>query len=94
MTMNRRQFLRGRCRQCGCRRRAIAEAAAFGPREPKPLPPKAVGMLYDSTLCIGCKACVSACKQANGHAGRTTAAAWPIGTRKPGTRRRTFPAKR
>ncbi len=26
----------------------------------------AVGMLYDSTLCIGCKACVSMCKQVNG----------------------------
>jgi Fe-S-cluster-containing dehydrogenase component len=24
-----------------------------------------VGMLYDSTLCIGCRACVTACKQAN-----------------------------
>ncbi len=22
-------------------------------------------MLYDSTLCIGCKACVAACKAAN-----------------------------
>ncbi|MEJ1297092.1 MAG: hydrogenase 2 operon protein HybA [Candidatus Sedimenticola sp. (ex Thyasira tokunagai)] len=25
----------------------------------------AVGMLYDSTLCIGCKACVSKCKEVN-----------------------------
>jgi Fe-S-cluster-containing dehydrogenase component len=29
------------------------------------MPPQAVGMLYDSTLCIGCKACVAACKAAN-----------------------------
>jgi Fe-S-cluster-containing dehydrogenase component len=28
--------------------------------------PDAVGMLYDSTLCIGCKACVEACREANG----------------------------
>jgi Fe-S-cluster-containing dehydrogenase component len=28
--------------------------------------PDAVGILYDSTLCIGCRACVSACKAANG----------------------------
>ena len=30
------------------------------------LSPKALGMLYDSTICIGCKACVDACKSANG----------------------------
>ena len=29
------------------------------------LPPKAVGILYDSNLCIGCQACMSACKEAN-----------------------------
>jgi Fe-S-cluster-containing dehydrogenase component len=29
------------------------------------MPPEAIGLLYDSTLCVGCKACVSACKQAN-----------------------------
>jgi len=34
-------------------------------REPKKLPPNAVGMLYDSTLCIGCRACVTACRVAN-----------------------------
>jgi len=28
--------------------------------------PDTVGMLYDSTLCIGCKACVEACREANG----------------------------
>lgn len=26
----------------------------------------AIGMLFDSTLCIGCKACVSKCKEVNG----------------------------
>lgn len=26
---------------------------------------EAVGMLYDSTLCVGCKACVAACKETN-----------------------------
>ena len=29
-------------------------------------PPDAVGLLYDTTRCIGCKACVSACREANG----------------------------
>jgi len=40
------------------------EASAIA-RPPKEMPPQAVGMLYDSTLCIGCKACVAACKAAN-----------------------------
>jgi formate dehydrogenase beta subunit len=29
-------------------------------------PPEAVGLLYDATKCVGCKACVSACAQVNG----------------------------
>lgn len=28
-------------------------------------PPDAVGLLYDATRCIGCKACMSACRDAN-----------------------------
>lgn len=35
-------------------------------REIKEFPPEAVGMLYDATLCIGCKACMVACKDSNG----------------------------
>jgi Fe-S-cluster-containing dehydrogenase component len=34
-------------------------------KEEQPLPDTAVGMLYDSTKCVGCQACVSACAQAN-----------------------------
>lgn len=41
------------------------QACAAIPRPPKEMPTEAVGMLYDSTLCIGCKACMSACKVAN-----------------------------
>jgi Fe-S-cluster-containing dehydrogenase component len=50
---------------------ALGAAAATGVRKaearerPVP-PPDATGMLYDSTLCIGCKACVVACREANG----------------------------
>jgi len=29
------------------------------------LPPQAVGLLYDATLCVGCKSCMVNCKQAN-----------------------------
>ena len=32
---------------------------------PLAVPPDARGLLYDTTLCIGCKACVSACHEAN-----------------------------
>ncbi len=38
---------------------AAATAMPVAPRD-------AVGMLYDTTLCTGCKACVSACAEANG----------------------------
>jgi Fe-S-cluster-containing dehydrogenase component len=34
-------------------------------RPPKELSPDAVGILYDATLCIGCKACEVECKAAN-----------------------------
>ena len=34
-------------------------------RAKKTAPPDAVGLLYDATGCIGCKACVVACKAAN-----------------------------
>ncbi|MER2601285.1 MAG: hydrogenase 2 operon protein HybA [Candidatus Competibacter phosphatis] len=67
MGINRRQFLRGAVGAAATAAAApIADAAPFDRREPKTLPPKAVGMLYDSTQCIGCKACVAACKEANG----------------------------
>jgi Fe-S-cluster-containing dehydrogenase component len=33
--------------------------------EPIPVPNAAVGLLYDATICIGCKACVAACAEAN-----------------------------
>ena len=33
--------------------------------QPMPVPPAAVGLLYDATKCIGCKACVAACAEAN-----------------------------
>lgn len=41
----------------------VSESAQARPNlEPAP---QAVGMLYDSTLCVGCKACVAMCKQVN-----------------------------
>lgn len=57
-------------------RRGAFKVAAFGAataagarkaeaREKKVAPADATGMLYDATLCIGCKACVAACRRAN-----------------------------
>ena len=34
-------------------------------RPTRQVPPEAVGLLYDSTLCIGCKMCVGACRTAH-----------------------------
>jgi Fe-S-cluster-containing dehydrogenase component len=62
MTMDRRALLKGL---------AVAGAGAAVGSQPaeaseKPqAPADAVGMLYDATRCIGCRACVTACKTAN-----------------------------
>ena len=67
ISLSRRRFLQGSAAgAASVAASPVAEAAPFEKRPPRQLPPKAVGMLYDSTLCVGCKACVSACKQANG----------------------------
>jgi len=43
---------------------AVAGATAQGRARPV-APPDALGLLYDTTRCIGCKACVVACREAN-----------------------------
>lgn len=35
-------------------------------KKEKPDTSRLMGMLYDATLCVGCKACMSACNEANG----------------------------
>lgn len=70
MALNRRNFLK--MSAAGVGGALCAEQTSAAPREPKKLPSAAVGMLYDSTLCIGCKACMSACKEANGMPPETT----------------------
>jgi formate dehydrogenase beta subunit len=45
---------------------AVAAAAPAAARVAKASRPDDVGMLYDSTRCIGCRACVAGCKEANG----------------------------
>lgn len=69
--VSRRGFLRKAAQGTAAATAAACTAVVAAPeanalqRPPKPMPADAVGLLYDSTLCIGCKACVSACKQVN-----------------------------
>jgi Fe-S-cluster-containing dehydrogenase component len=44
---------------------AAGTSTAWGASAQDELPPKALGILYDSNLCIGCQACMTACKRAN-----------------------------
>jgi len=44
---------------------AAGAVPALAAREKKVAPPAAMGMLYDTTRCIGCKTCVVACREAN-----------------------------
>jgi Fe-S-cluster-containing dehydrogenase component len=44
----------------------VAAPTTAEARARRTAPEGAVGMLYDATLCIGCKACVVACRDANG----------------------------
>ncbi len=59
---DRRTLLKGLALAGGAAATGAVPAAA---REAKQVPPAALGMLYDTTRCIGCKACVFACQQAN-----------------------------
>lgn len=63
MKIQRRDFLKG---VLGGGILLAADAGTAAARKPgQDLPPNAVGILYDATLCIGCQVCVGACKQAN-----------------------------
>lgn len=60
--MNRRNFLK--LASGGVMLAGIAPPAMAG-AENKPPIPDSLGMLYDSTLCVGCQACVSQCQRIN-----------------------------
>lgn len=66
MTLDRRNFMKAALGGTAAVAAASAAPAPAQARDNKQMPPKALGLLYDSTLCIGCKACVNACKDANG----------------------------
>ena len=68
-SINRRRFLGGMAAGgAAVAAAATPDAARAEPfmREAKARSENAYGLLYDSTLCIGCKACVAGCKEANG----------------------------
>lgn len=65
MSLSRRSFFKriGAAGAVGAVGLASGSAAA---RERQQAGPDDVGMLYDSTLCIGCRACVTKCKEVSG----------------------------
>jgi formate dehydrogenase beta subunit len=66
VTISRREVLKS----LGCGTAVVAAGAAglgsAQASEALTAPADALGLLYDATTCIGCKACVSACTTANG----------------------------
>jgi Fe-S-cluster-containing dehydrogenase component len=64
MTLKRRDFLKGIAAGTGAL--LVSQAGPVIARgEKKEVPANALGILYDATLCIGCEACMVACKKAN-----------------------------
>ena len=63
--MDRRKFFKASLAG-GATLAAAAASCPAGARETRTISPDAVGLFYDSTLCVGCKACVAACKEVNG----------------------------
>ena len=61
---SRRAFLKGLVAG-GAAVTAAGVATPAAARDTHERPPEALGLLFDSTLCVGCKACVAACKEAN-----------------------------
>ncbi|MDF1578469.1 MAG: hydrogenase 2 operon protein HybA [Desulfurivibrionaceae bacterium] len=61
MAINRRDFLKATSGGA----LLLASGATVAEAEVKPLTPGAVGILYDATLCIGCKSCMVNCKKYN-----------------------------
>jgi Fe-S-cluster-containing dehydrogenase component len=61
MAINRRDFLKVSAGSS----LLLASNVSLADAAPKPLSPDAVGILYDATLCIGCKSCMVNCKKYN-----------------------------
>ncbi len=65
MTVSRRTVLRTLALGSAAGAVAAASPAGASASAAPPVPPDARGLLYDSTLCIGCQTCTVACQRAN-----------------------------
>jgi Fe-S-cluster-containing dehydrogenase component len=76
MSISRRKFLQGAASGGLVLATGLTSAQA---RMSNTLPPEAVGLLYDATLCIGCKSCVVNCKVKNSEPdGALYKKGWPM----------------
>ncbi len=64
--MNRRNFLKFASVGALAAGTAVPGTALAAAKNKPPIP-GALGMLYDSTLCVGCQACVAECQRLNGN---------------------------
>jgi Fe-S-cluster-containing dehydrogenase component len=76
MAVDRRSLLKG-----ALATGAAAVGGAFSPtvalaRERREAPEDALGLLFDATKCIGCKACVVGCREANGLPPESSTGLW------------------
>ncbi|MGS5098275.1 twin-arginine translocation signal domain-containing protein, partial [Escherichia coli] len=55
--MNRRNFIKAA--SCGALLTGALPSVSHAAAENRPPIPGSLGMLYDSTLCVGCQACVN-----------------------------------
>jgi Fe-S-cluster-containing dehydrogenase component len=76
MDTSRRRFLKAAA--AGTAAAACADTAEARPN--LQMPPQALGLLFDGTLCIGCRACIAACKEANEMPAELTPLNTPSGT--------------
>lgn len=64
LAINRRQLLKGILGATGAAAGGVATSAVAEEHPAHPVcPPDAVGMLYDNTVCTGCRACMRACSE-------------------------------
>lgn len=61
--MNRRDFIKAA--SGGALLLGAAPSVSHAAAENRPPIPGSLGMLYDSTLCVGCQACVTKCQDIN-----------------------------
>lgn len=61
--MNRRNFIKAA--SCGALLTGALPSVSHAAAESRPPIPGSLGMLYDSTLCVGCQACVTKCQDIN-----------------------------